>query len=131
MQDNDDKKVSVTSHNQSGGITAHTVHVNAAPEPTLHTKALFANRLENGEYHTQLALRVDSPYPPSNLFIAVHAHTIRRIDLQPQRSGMVMMGHCGNREGMSFANLQQPFGVIHLDIYTGAPEQPTVEWDLT
>ena len=41
-----------------------------------------------------------------------------------------MMGHCGNRDGMSFANLQQPYGLIHLDVVTAQPEQLKVEWDI-
>jgi hypothetical protein len=126
----EDKKTTITSYNQSGGITAHTVNLNAAPEPTVNMQPLFSNQSTNGEYHSRMALVVESPYPAGNLFIAVRAPSVRRIELRPQRTGMVMMGHCGNRDGMSFANLQQPFGLIHLDVFAGAPEKLDVEWKL-
>jgi len=125
-----DKQVVVTSYNQSGGITAQTVNITAAPQPTVKAESIFANQSRNEEYHSRIALAVESPYPASNLFIAVHAPSIRRIELIPQRTGMVMMGHCGNREGMSFANLHHPFGLIHLDVFTGKPEPLKIEWDI-
>ncbi|MFA6373250.1 MAG: hypothetical protein WCW68_11535 [Methanothrix sp.] len=120
----------VVSHNQSGGITAGTVNISAAPEPTLQASEVFMNQLEKGVYHSRIALLVDSPYPPANLYIAVHAPSIRRIELAPQRSGLVMTGHSGTRSGMAFENLQSPFGRIYLEIFTGEPESFDIEWDL-
>jgi hypothetical protein len=52
----------VILHNQSGGITAGTVHINAlnaAPEPTLQAYEVFTNRRENSEYHSRFMLMVD------------------------------------------------------------------------
>lgn len=37
--------IHVVSHNQSGGITAGIVNINAAPEPTLEWQEVFVNRL--------------------------------------------------------------------------------------
>jgi len=120
----------VISHNQSGGVTAGTVNINAAPEPTLETKEVFANQPAGSEYHSRVELRVQSPYPPANLYVAVHAPSLLRMHLSPQRSGMVMMGHCGVQEGRAFQNLQQPNGVILLDIATSRPETFRVDWDI-
>jgi hypothetical protein len=75
-------------------------------------------------------LTVDSPYLPANLYVAVHAPSIRRIELAPQRTGLVMMGHCGTREGMAFANLQHPFGRLYLEVFTSKPERLEIEWDI-
>jgi hypothetical protein len=75
-------------------------------------------------------LMVDSPYLPANLYVAVHAPSICRIELAPQRTGLVMMGHCGTREGMAFANLQHPFGRLYLEVFTSKPERLEIEWDI-
>ncbi len=120
----------VTSFNQSGGITAGTVNVNAAPEPQLHMREIFANKAEAGRYHSRVELTVESPYPPGNLYVAVHAPSIISMDLSPQRSGAVIMGHCGTREGFAFANLQSPYGRINLDVLTKKPERFEIEWDI-
>lgn len=120
----------VISHNQSGGITAGNVNINAAPEPTLHTTKLFANKPANGGYHTRFELRVVSPYPPGNLYVVVRAPSMRSAELSPQRAGMVIKGHTGTRPGFAFDNLQQPYGRILLDVYTSDPENLQVEWDI-
>lgn len=120
----------VISHNQSGGITAGNVNINAAPEPTLHASQLFANKPANGGYHTQIVLRVESPYPPGNLYVGVHAPSMRSAKLNAQRSGLVMKGHSGTRPGFAFDNLQQPYGKMLLDVYTSDPEQLEIEWDI-
>lgn len=120
----------VTSINQSGGITAGTVNVNTAPEPQLHMRELFANQLKSGRYHSRVELIVESPYPPGNLYVGVHAPSIVSMDLAPQRTGAVMMGNCGMRDGFAFANLQSPYGRIHLDVVTTQSERLEIEWDI-
>lgn len=112
------------------GAQPPSASVTAAAEPTVNMQSIFLNQLRDGEYHSRVGLTIDSSYPPGNLFIAVHAPTIRRIALVPQRTGIVMMGHCGNRNGMSFANMQHPFGLIHLEVITAQPENLDIEWDL-
>jgi hypothetical protein len=54
----EDKKISVISINQSGGITAHTVNISAAPAPTLTAETLFINHARGSEYHSRIALVV-------------------------------------------------------------------------
>jgi len=49
----------------------------------------------------------------------------------PQRTGIVMLGHCGKREGWAFANLQSPHGMLHLDVVAGQPEQLNIGWEVT
>ncbi len=126
----DKPNVSVTSHNQSGGITAGTVNINAAPEPKLNAQVLLENQQSGSEFLSRYALTIDSPYPPANLYIVVSAPTIKRIDLVPQRSGMVIGGHSGVRPGMAFTNLQNPYGLLHLNVITSQPEKLSIEWDL-
>ncbi len=120
----------VTSVNQSGGITAGTVNVNATPEPQLHMREIYANKSEGSRYLTRIEITVESPYPPGNLFVGVRAPSVISMDLSPQRSGAVIKGHCGSRDGFAFANLQSPYGRIHLDIVSGAPEHFAIEWDI-
>ena len=60
----------------------------------------------------------------------MHAPSIISMDLSPQRSGAVIMGHCGTREGFAFANLQSPYGRINLDVLTKKPERFEIEWDI-
>lgn len=120
----------VISHNQSGGITAGKVTIDAAPEPKLSMKEVFLNQPGNGEYHTRLELMVDSPYPAGNLFVEVRAASIKRIDLAPQRSGVVITGHSGTRDGLAFTNLQSPYGRIFLEIFTVTPDRFEVVWDI-
>lgn len=117
------------SFNQSGGITAGTVNVHAAPEPTLEGRLLFANKPVGDKFHTRVELRVKSPYPPGNLSIGVKAPSVRRIELLPQRAGIVSIGPSGTRPGFAFTNLQQPFGTLLLDVFTANPEKLDVEWD--
>lgn len=131
MAENNDEKISVISINQSGGITAHTVNINATPAPTLNAQPLFLNQPCGSEYHSRVALTIQSPYPPGNLYVAVSAPSVKSINLMPDRTGIVMFGHCGTRQGMAFANLQSPYGLIHLDIITGKPEQLNIGWNVT
>ena len=118
----------MVSQNQSGGITAGTVNINAAPEPELESSVVFENRPVAEGYHTRAELVVDSPYPPANLRLIVHAPTILRIQLRPQRTGVAMYGHSGLRPGLAFTNLKQPEGRLSLDIFTREPERCEVEW---
>ena len=120
----------VISQHQSGGITAGTVNIDAAPKPGLHMREVFANRATNNEYHTRLELEVDSPYPAGNLSLVVRSASMKRIDLVPQRSGAVIFGHSGTRAGMAFTNLQSPYGRMFLEIFTAHSDTFEIEWDL-
>lgn len=117
----------VMSHHQSGGITAGTINVTAAPEPTLSRRTIFENQVTEAGYHTRFELTVQSPYPPGNLYVGVRAPSVRRANLRPQRSGVVLKGQSGTRPGFAFDNLQQPYGRIFLDVITGEPERLDIE----
>jgi hypothetical protein len=112
------REAQVISYNQSGGITARDVTINTAPEPGLEMVEHFSNQRVNERFHSRVELIVESPYPPAGLYVAVHAASIIEIEVVPQRSGGVMVGHSGVRDGCAFTNLIQPSGRYHVDIYT-------------
>ena len=87
------------------------------------------NKPANGGYHTRFELRVESPYPPGNLYVGVRVPSIRSAELSPQRAGLVPKGHSGTRPGFAFDNLPQPYGSIFLDVYTSDPENLEGEYD--
>ena len=101
------------------------------PEPNVTAEELFGNRPDGQLFLTRYVLTVHSPYPPANLSIVVRAPSIQRLSLHPQRAGVAIFGSSGMRSGMAFTNLQNPSGVLHLDVVTATPEREIhVEWDL-
>lgn len=120
----------VSSVNQSGGITAASVTVNQAPEPEIHYEEVFVNKPTPSGYHTRVALKLVSPYPPGNLAVQVTSPSIVSAQLNPQRSGAVIKGHSGVRGNMAFDNLQQPYGIIHLDILMRQPDVPDITFGI-
>ena len=120
----------VTSYQQSGGITAAIVNLNAAPPPGVTARQLFANKPVGSEFHTRVELLVETPYPARNLFVKVSAASIHKMDLIPERGGMVMYGHTGTRPGFAFTNLQSPKGRVYLDVLTGSAELCKVEYEV-
>lgn len=91
-KDKDEPKVVVQSISQSGGITAHTVNVNAAPKPSVTSEILFVNKPQGPQYVSQILLKIDSPYTPSKLVINVTGSSIKSIDMFPEEGG-VMANH--------------------------------------
>lgn len=126
----DDKKFTiVTSHNQSGGITAGTVHINNAPAPTLNLDTVFVHQKQGSEFLSRFAISVESPYPPASLYLEVKAPSIKGIQVIPQRTGMFTLGHSGTRNGMAFTTIQNPYGLMHLDVVTSEKDRPSIEYD--
>ena len=116
------------SFNQSGGITAGTVNISAAPQPKLHARQVFVNQPVDGEYHTQVELLVESHFPLANLHVVAKAPSVRRIRLSPPPAGFVSLAY-GNGPGFAAADLQRPYGRISLDVFTGNPENIRIEWE--
>lgn len=98
----------VTSHNQSGGITAHTV--NQAPPPQLIRRDWRVSENTDGTRTLFVTLEVVAPYPPSSLQVSVHGPDIRSFDVKSERPGIHLHGHSGVREGYRFTTIQHPSG---------------------
>jgi len=109
----------VTSHNQSGGITAHTV--NQAPKPELRCGPLANRRNPDGTYTVTCTLDVISPYPPAKLSLQVEAAGIVSIDVRANRTGIQMLGHSGMRDGWGFTSVINPSGRYTLSVVAAEP----------
>lgn len=118
-----------TSHGQIGGVTAGQ-YINEAPEPELRGGGdlLRNQQREDGTFLHRLVLEVVAPYPPANLFLYVPGASA--IEVHPQRSGVVMIGNSGSRADGAFTNLQQPSGILHLDILTAGRMAEAVGFEL-
>jgi hypothetical protein len=122
--------VYVTSHNQSGGITANRVIINNITQEVsqeLRAQLVFVNKPVDGHFETRFELSAQHMIP--NLYLAAHASSIQNLDARPQRSGMHMSGHSGKREGFHFTNLQNFAGQYLVVVRTAKPEHITVEYD--
>jgi hypothetical protein len=104
----------VASHNQSGGIIAHTV--NQAPKPELRCGPLLNRRNPDGTYTVTCTLDVISPYPPAELSLQVKAAGIVSIRVMANRSGINMIGHSGMRDGWGFTSVINPSGRYTLSV---------------
>jgi hypothetical protein len=93
----------VTSINQSGGITAHTV--NQAPKPEIVGGAYT---IKNGVHRKELT--VVSPYPVRELIVVAWGNGIAEISIDPMRTGVSQHGWTGTREDRAFTSLQNAQG---------------------
>ena len=105
--------VNVTSHNQQGGVTAHTINQAPAPEIQIIRQSVAAE----GEWCVaNLVIEVVTPYPAANLYLEARSEGIEEFDVSPMRGGMFSFGHTGKREGFCFTNVQQAYGEYSLTI---------------
>jgi hypothetical protein len=75
----------VFSVNQQGGITAHTVNVNQAPQPNLRVDGASAPEgLYLGEYRTRFALRLENAHAARKLYVEGLAPSVVGADLRRQ-----------------------------------------------
>ena len=113
-------RTQLTSHNQSGGITAHTV--NQAPEPELRCGQLVNQRNADGSYTVTCTLDVISPYPPAELRLQVEAAGLVSLDVNSHRTGTSMIGHSGMRDGWGFTSVISPSGRYTLSVIAAEPK---------
>ena len=118
--------VNITSHNQMGGITAHTV--NQAPEPELRPLEKNVTNNPDGTITTHILAEVVAPYPPSSLRVVAWASGIVALSVAPQRAGMHMAGHCGTRADHAFHTLMSPMGRYMISVQTKEPTNPRIEY---
>ena len=109
----------VTSHNQSGGITAYTV--NQAPTPELRCGPPASRQNPDGTHTITCNLDVVAPYPPAELYLQVEAAGVVSLDVSPNRTGVFMTGHSGIRDGRAFTSLVNPSGRYSLRAVAAEP----------
>lgn len=122
MADDDEiknKGVKITSINQSGGITAHTV--NQAPEPKLLEIDSGSEEMSDGSEKVWVMVRVDAPYTPGQMLIKAFCPSIVSLSVKPQRTGMMMNGHSGTRDDHAFTTIINPFGDYKIEAIKKSP----------
>jgi hypothetical protein len=118
----------VTSHNQSGGITAHTV--NQAPKPKIKQGQASQKRNPDGTYTVSCMFEVVSPYPPLSLKIIAAAPGIQSLEVSPHNFvGMYQTGHTGKRDGFCFTSLMHPSGKYTLSVVTAGKANVTLDYE--
>ena len=80
------KKTNVTSYNQSGGITAHTVTVNMAPQAAVKHEVIESTR-EGSEYVTKVLLTLTNAQAAKGLQVVAEASSLLDLALQPEAGG--------------------------------------------
>lgn len=74
---------SVTSHGQSGGITAHQVTV-SAPAPSVNGNVVKSSELsEDGRFLTEVAIQLEAQDAMSRLTVEVHGASILHFRMHP------------------------------------------------
>lgn len=81
------KQFNVTSHDQSGGITAGEVHI-TAPQPSLHGEELAVNEKTDEGYRTHIRFHLDAPYAAKRLGVKVEGTAVKTFDVRLAVSGM-------------------------------------------
>jgi hypothetical protein len=110
----------VTSTNQSGGITAHTV--NQAPPPELRQLSHKLDTSPDGTFITSVLVEIVAPYPPASLSLEAHAPSVLDMQVMPQRTGIAMFGPTGKRDGLCFTSIHNPAGRYLITVRTSTRE---------
>jgi hypothetical protein len=116
MSSEDTPKIdqSVTSHNQSGGVTAHTV--NMEPQKAVHGEVLRDNAPEGEEFVTEVLMRLDAAHTAHAFRVEVSGDHPLELDLSgaatPQNAGIM------------FNVMEFEQGPSRKAIQVGAPLQP-------
>jgi hypothetical protein len=133
--DDDATQINVTSYNQSGGITAHTV-VNQRPEPKItRGRQLVRNQEVGGSsgssplsparppgYVTKWEVAVESDYALPQLTIVASAPSIQRVDLTPAGGGFAAVTEIPPENGEAGGGLANAHGTLILCVQTAEPE---------
>jgi hypothetical protein len=113
----------VTSHNQSGGITAHTV--NQVPPPEFKQHETTVSKNADGSFTSTTEFEVIAPVPPVRLSLQAEAASIVSMDLAPEQ-GMEatrFQGGAGwKRKGVCSTRVMRPDGRYLLHVRTGKRE---------
>ena len=114
----------IVTFGQSGGQNV----INQAPKPELKQLHNDVRQNSDGSQTISILTEVVAAYPPGSLFIQATAPHIAALNVIPQRTGMSMTGHTGQRKNYAFTTLMNPFGTYMIDVQTSKPEQVTIEY---
>jgi hypothetical protein len=122
----------VSSTNQSGGITAHTVNIDkfitVAPMAKLQMKLgdIIQNNKKTEEgYETVIPLTILSPYPVGGLTVVARGETVKRVGLLLMRTGGIMGYETGTqKDGSPYARVSNVSGTLRLIIVSSQPLGP-------
>jgi hypothetical protein len=121
--DREQTNVNITSHGQSGGITAQTVHV-SAPQPAVHGQVEFKNQPHEGKYHTRARIQLDAPYAAGGLQVVVEGTSISDLSVSPdQTAAMFGVTQYDNKPSSAAVEMQPPLAPRYIaDVMTDQPD---------
>jgi hypothetical protein len=99
------------------------------PEPTLDLKSLIENQALGDLFKSEFMLTIDAKVAINSLYLEVKAPTITKMEVVPQRSGLLMSGHSGLRDGFAFTNLTNAYGTYKITVYSKNHEKFEVIYD--
>lgn len=124
-----DRSVTVGGDVNAPVITGDGNTINQAAPPQLEFLGSDVADIGNGYFRHTVRLNVKAPYPPVQLFVNVRAPGARHVTISPNRTGIIMKGHSGNRENASFDTLMQPQGVTTVVFEAKTNDIRTVHFD--
>lgn len=109
----------------SGGpVSNPTVNNYGDPEPTFTIIETAVNNQPDGDaFKTQFHLVIDSKHAIPNPRLTVSAPTIKKMNAGPERTGPVVIGWSGVRDGSAFTNLPNAHGTYLVTVICASPEK--------
>jgi hypothetical protein len=118
----DEPKVEITSINQSGGITAHTVNVHGLGQAELRPgRRVVKNEKTPKGFLTKWELQVEAAFAIPKLGVVVRAPGVLSVDLLPVQGGFVVRDTIETDDGRLGAILHNARGSLYLWVTTAQP----------
>jgi len=108
---------SIATINQDGDNTILNP-ITDIPEPQFKFKILNKNQPYQNYYKTEYSLEIISKIQVNNLYLEARATSIVEFEAEAQRTGGIIIGHTGKREGWAFTNIPNAWGKWTLLILT-------------
>jgi hypothetical protein len=125
------QQTNVTSHNQQGGITAGTVNVNAAPQPSVKYVQTVKNRPIAEGYLSRFEVEIEAAHAVLRIDIYARAASIIDTDLR-SASGVMFDHRTYERLGLRGEGFASPPSRLTFDVVTVAPEDDIdLSWELS
>jgi len=107
-----------------------TVFLSPKLERTLTMEPVHVNKPVGDKFESLFRGKLEAPYPIPSLRVEAHGRTVQEVDLSPLRTGIVMHGHSGRREGYAFTTLQNAIGRLQLKVVTDEPEKLNIKFSV-
>jgi hypothetical protein len=126
------QNITISSVNQSGGITAHTVNIDGKSfQPELENRWIAQNKPEGNVFTSAIEITLVTQFPVANLVVEVHVENIEAFDVALSRPGALVLGPTGKRPGFGFANIPNASGKYILRLTTSKPiTNADLRWDV-